>query len=167
MVMEMQFIMEATATIVATIAMAIAGGFKEMKHESVALFDLGHTKYWLIVGFNVVTWQLCFMGTAGMVFLTTSLTGGICMTALMAMNVLAGVLVYGDDFKGPKVVSTLLCLWAFCSYVYGMHLKINRDMIMKGAKNGVHGNDNVDVDDKKQQKKSLIELNEIVTEDQP
>lgn len=167
MVMEMQFIMEATATIVATIAMAIAGGFKEMKYESVSLFDLGHTKYWLIVGFNVVTWQLCFMGTAGMVFLTTSLTGGICMTALMAMNVLAGVVVYGDAFKGPKVVSTLLCIWAFCSYVYGMYVKMNRDMVMKGANDGVTGNDNVDDDDdKKQQKKSLIELNEIVTEDQ-
>nr|GEX95594.1 hypothetical protein [Tanacetum cinerariifolium] len=111
------------ATIVATIVMAIAGGFKEMKHESVALFDLGHTKY--------------------------------C------------VLVYGDDFKDPKVVSTLLCLWAFCSYVYGMYVKMNRDMVMKGANNEVHENDNIDDDDdKKQQNKSLIELNEIVTEDQ-
>nr|GEW49536.1 hypothetical protein [Tanacetum cinerariifolium] len=200
------------ATIVATIFMAIATSFKKMKHESVALFDQGYMKYWLIVWFNVITWQLCFMGTKGMVFLTTLLTGGICMMALMAMNVLAGVLVYGDDFKGPKlcfmgtkgmvflttlltggicmmalmamnvldgvlvygddfkgpkVVSTLLCLWAFCSFVYGIYGKMKRDMIMKGANNVVHGNDNVDDDDdKKQQKNSLIELNEIVTEDQ-
>nr|GEW47178.1 hypothetical protein [Tanacetum cinerariifolium] len=42
-----------------------------------------------------------------------------------------------------------------------------KDMVMKGANNGVNGNDNIDDgDDKKQQKKLLIELNEIVTEDQ-
>nr|GEU92393.1 retrovirus-related Pol polyprotein from transposon TNT 1-94 [Tanacetum cinerariifolium] len=73
---------------------------------------------------------------------------GICMTTLMAMNVLAGVLVYGDDFKDPKVVSTLLCLWAFCSYVYEI------DMVMKGANNGVDGNDNID-DDKETTKEVI------------
>nr|GLL29392.1 probable purine permease 4 [Ipomoea trifida] len=46
----------------------------------------------------------CFMGTAGMVFLTTSLTGGICMTALMAINVLAGVFAYRDLFGGSKEI---------------------------------------------------------------
>ncbi|KVH87992.1 probable purine permease 4 [Cynara cardunculus var. scolymus] len=127
MVMEMQFLMELTATALATAGMAVAGGFKEMRHESDEVFDLGPTRYWLTVGFNVVTWQLSFMGAAGMVFLTTSLTGGICMTALMAMNVLGGVVVYGDDFKGPKVVSTVLCLWGFCSYVYGMYVKMKDD----------------------------------------
>ncbi|KAJ0703336.1 putative purine permease, plant [Helianthus annuus] len=152
MVVEMQFVMEMTATVVATVAMGVCGGFKEMKEESVGvgLFDVGATKYWVAVGCNVVTWQLCFMGTAGMVYLTTSLTGGICMTALMGMNVVGGVVVYGDEFKGAKVVSTVMCLWGFCSYVYGMYVK------MKDEKDG--GGD--------AQKKSLLELSEIVTEEQ-
>ncbi|KAI3518829.1 hypothetical protein L1887_07660 [Cichorium endivia] len=162
MVMEMQFVMEATATIVATLAMALAGGFKGMRHESVAVFDLGPTKYWMTVGLNVVTWQLSFMGTAGMVFLTTSLTGGICMTALMAMNVVGGVVVYGDDFKGPKVVSTVLCLWGFCSYVYGMYVKMKRET--KEDNNGGDV-DTPPLSSKQEQKKSLLELSEIVTED--
>ncbi|KAK9937274.1 hypothetical protein M0R45_014075 [Rubus argutus] len=67
------------------------------------------------------------MGTAGMVFLTTSLTGGICMTALMGMNVLGGVLVYGDKFGGVKMVSTILCGWGFCSYVYGIYMKTKKN----------------------------------------
>ncbi|KAL8246496.1 hypothetical protein R6Q59_007712 [Mikania micrantha] len=159
MVIEMQFVMEAVATGVATVAMAMAGGFKEMKHESVAVFDLGATGYWVALGLSVVMWQVCFMGTAGMVFLTTSLTGGICMTALMAANVVGGVVVYGDEFKGPKVVATVMCLWGFCSYVYGMHVK------MKGGSNG--GDDDDDGGDAQQQhKKSLLELSEIVREDQ-
>jgi drug/metabolite transporter (DMT)-like permease len=124
MVMEMQLIMEIAATVLASVGMAWDGGFKEMKRESEEVFDKGSRVYWVMVMANVVTWQFCFMGTAGMVFLTSSLTGGICMTALLSMNVLGGVLVYRDEFGGLKAVSTVLCMWGFCSYVYGMYVKM-------------------------------------------
>lgn len=123
MVLEMQLVMEVAATALATAGMAADRGFSEMKRESSSVFDLGPGAYGLTVVANVVTWQLCFVGTAGMVFLTTSLTGGICMTALLAINVVGGVVVYGDMFGGAKVVATLLCVWGFCSYVYGMYAK--------------------------------------------
>ncbi|KAK2992436.1 hypothetical protein RJ640_022814 [Escallonia rubra] len=122
MVVEMQLVMEVAATALAFAGMAWDRGFAEMRNESSWVFDLGPRAYWLTVGFNVFTWQLCFLGTAGMIFCTTSLTSGICMTVLMAMNVLGGVLVYGDEFGGAKVVSTLLCWWGFCSYVYGIYV---------------------------------------------
>ncbi|XP_042512324.1 probable purine permease 4 [Macadamia integrifolia] len=124
MVMEMQFINSAVATALASVGMALDGGFREMRKESEKNFDLGTVAYGLTVGFNVVTWQVCFMGSAGLVYLTTALTGGICMTALLSMNVLGGVLAFGDAFGGAKVVSTLLCLWGFCSYVYGEYRKM-------------------------------------------
>ncbi|XP_007040977.2 PREDICTED: probable purine permease 4 [Theobroma cacao] len=122
MVMEMQLVMEISATALASVGMALDGGFAEMKRESGEVFDKGEGVYWATVLANLVTWQLCFMGTAGMVFLTCSLTGGICMTALLGMNVLGGVLVYGEDFGGVKAVSTVMCGWGFCSYVYGMYV---------------------------------------------
>ncbi|XP_062017068.1 probable purine permease 4 [Rosa rugosa] len=123
MMMEMQAVMEAAATVLSTALMVWNGAFGGMVREGRELFDKGERVYWVTVAFNVVTWQLCFMGTAGMVFLTTSLTGGICMTALMGMNVLGGVVVYGDKFGGVKAVSTVLCVWGFCSYVYGIYMK--------------------------------------------
>lgn len=49
------------------------------------------------------------------------------MTALLSMNVLGGVLVYRDSFGGLKAVSTVLCLWGFCSYVYGMYVKMLKE----------------------------------------
>ncbi|KAL2340959.1 hypothetical protein Fmac_008899 [Flemingia macrophylla] len=121
MVMEMQTVMEAAATALATIGMVWEGGFSKMKEESQTVFDEGSKVYWATVMGNVVTWQLCFMGTAGMVLLTCSLTGGICMTALLSMNVLGGVVVFRDNFGGFKAVSTILCIWGFCSYVYGIY----------------------------------------------
>ncbi|XP_077229013.1 putative purine permease 4 [Tasmannia lanceolata] len=139
MVMEMQVVMEITATIFSTVGMIADGAFKEMKKES-ERFDLGVGPYWLTVGFNVVTWQMCFMGTAGIVFLTTSLTGGICMTALLPMNVVGGVLAYGDHFGGDKAVSTVLCLWGFLSYLYGMYLKKKNVEKMKEKEMEMLGN---------------------------
>lgn len=127
MVMEMQLLMQVVATTLACIGMAFDGGFSEMMKESRELFDKGPTWYWVTVFSNVITWQLCFLGTAGMVFLTSSLTGGICMTALLAINVLGGVLVYKDEFGGVKMVSTALCCWGFCSYVYGLYVKMKEE----------------------------------------
>jgi drug/metabolite transporter (DMT)-like permease len=143
MVMEMQLVMEIAATALATAGMASDGGFSEMKRESQVKFDKGPEIYWVTVFANVFTWQLCFMGTAGMVFLTSSLTGGICMTALLAMNVLGGVLVYGDEFGGVKVVSTVLCGWGFCSYVYGMYLKMREEKEKENKNHGMEMAQNV------------------------
>ena len=135
MVIEMQLAMEMAATALAAVGMAAEHGFSEMKKESETVFDLGPKAYWLTLAFSMVTWQFAFMGTAGLVFLTTSLTGGICMTALMAANVLGGVLAYGDKFGGGKVVSTLLCIWGFCSYVYGMYVKMKEEEEEEEEKN--------------------------------
>ncbi|XP_028799273.1 probable purine permease 4 [Neltuma alba] len=126
MVMEMQLIMEIAATVLAVVGMASDGGFSEMKAESEGVFDKGRGVYWATVAANVVTWQLCFMGTAGMVFLTSSITGGVCMTALLAMNVVGGVAVFKDRFDGVKAISTALCMWGFCSYVYGLYINMKK-----------------------------------------
>lgn len=130
MVMEMQLFIQIVATVFSTVGMLAGHGFHDMKKEAMAFFDLGGARYWLTLGFTLVAWQLSFMGTAGIVYLTTSLTGGICMTALLPMNVIGGVVAYGDAFGGVKAVSTVLCLWGFLSYVYGQYRK-NRMEEMK------------------------------------
>ena len=78
----------------------------------------------------MVGWQFCFMGTAGMVFLTSSVNSVICMTALLSVNVLGGVLVFGDEFGGGKAVALVLCLWAFSSYLYGEYKKKKDEAVM-------------------------------------
>ncbi|GLU08579.1 hypothetical protein SLE2022_254850 [Rubroshorea leprosula] len=140
MVMEMQLVMEVSATALATMGTIWDGGFRERM-----VFDKGVKVYWVTVLGNVVTWQLCFMGTAGMVFLTCSITGGICMTALLAMNVLGGVLVYGDEFGGVKAVSTVLCAWGFCSYVYGMYVKMKKERNEKMESDGDMDNETMEM----------------------
>ncbi|CAN8303820.1 unnamed protein product [Cochlearia groenlandica] len=128
MVMEMQFVMELSATVFATTGMVFNGGFSEMVKEANMVFDKGPTVYWTVVVFvSVVMWQVSFASTSGTVYLTSGINGGICMTALLTVNVLGGVVVYGDVFGGEKIVSTVLCVWGFLSYVYGMYVKMKKE----------------------------------------
>ncbi|XP_057786930.1 probable purine permease 4 [Salvia miltiorrhiza] len=102
MVVEMQLLMGLSATAFATTGMAADGGFTDLEFESAAGFDRGAAAYWWTIWGAAVAWQMSFLGTAGMVFLTTSLTGGVCTTALLAVNVAGGVVVYSDEFGGVK-----------------------------------------------------------------
>lgn len=164
MVMEMQLIMEASATLLATVGMAFDGGFSEMRRESSLGFDLGQQYYLLTIIGNVVTWQLCFMGTAGMVFLTSGLTGAICMTALTGANVVGGVVVYGDKFDGGKAVSAVLCGWGFCSYVYGLYVKSRQegDKVQEVVNGVIKDDDYNNNNNKHHDHAQRLEMSEVV-----
>jgi len=123
MVVEAQVIMEAVATAVSGAGMAASSGGRGPWSGVEATWDLSPAAYYAVVGAAVLSWQLCFFGTAGTVYLTTSLHGGICMTALLALNVAGGVVVFGDEFGAEKGVAMVLCLWAFSSYIYGEYKK--------------------------------------------
>ncbi|XP_006644522.1 probable purine permease 4 [Oryza brachyantha] len=115
MAVEVQVIMQAAATALAVAGLAAAGGWK----EELARWDLSPAAYWVVLASLVATWQACFMGTAGMVYLTSSLHSGVCMTAVLTANVIGGVLVFRDPFGADKAVATVLCVWGFSSYLYG------------------------------------------------
>ncbi|RCV26746.1 hypothetical protein SEVIR_5G274200v4 [Setaria viridis] len=115
MAVEVQVIMQAAATALAVAGLAAAGGWR----EELARWDLSPAAYWVVLAALVVTWQACFMGTAGMVYLTSSLHSGVCMTAVLTANVIGGVVVFRDPFGSEKAVATVLCVWGFSSYLYG------------------------------------------------
>nr|CAD1838602.1 unnamed protein product [Ananas comosus var. bracteatus] len=118
MVVEVQVVMEAAATALAAAGLAAGGGWRE--HGG---WDLSPAAYWATIGAVVLSWQLCFMGTAGLIFLTSSLHSGICMTAVLSANVLGGVVAFGDKFSPEKGIATALCVWGFSSYIYGEYMK--------------------------------------------
>ncbi|KAM0946007.1 putative purine permease, plant [Dioscorea sansibarensis] len=145
MVMEMQVVMQGAATGLALVGMVAGGGVEEVRKEAGkggggGGFEFDGGVYWgVVVVVTGVCWQMCFMGTAGLVFLTSSLNCGICMTATLVVNVVGGVVVFGDGFGGVKGVSCVLCLWGFCSYLYGeyyskkkMEMEMEMDMEMVG-----------------------------------
>lgn len=114
MVIEVQVIMEAAATFLSLVGGTAWGGWKETGE-----WNLGGAVYWIILVVIVLTWQMCFMGTAGLVFLTSSLHSGVCMTAVVSANVVGGVVFFKDSFGPEKAVATVLCVWGLGSYLYG------------------------------------------------
>ncbi|KAF8654964.1 hypothetical protein HU200_061396 [Digitaria exilis] len=132
MVLEAQVIMEAVATAVSGAGMVVSSGGKGPWMGVEEGWDMSPAAYYAVVGAAVLSWQMCFFGTAGTVYLTTSLHGGICMTALLAVNVAGGVVVFGDEFGAEKGVAMVLCLWAFSSYVYGEYKKGGGSKMMEG-----------------------------------
>jgi len=122
MAVEVQVIMQAAATALAVAGLAAAGGWR----EEMARWDLSPAAYWAVVAALVVTWQACFMGTAGMVYLTSSLHSGVCMTAVLTANVVGGVVVFRDPFGSEKAVATVLCVWGFSSYLYGEYSTLQK-----------------------------------------
>uniref|UniRef100_A0A453FD59 Probable purine permease n=1 Tax=Aegilops tauschii subsp. strangulata TaxID=200361 RepID=A0A453FD59_AEGTS len=99
----------------AVVGLVVAGRWG----EELARWDKSPAAYWVLVAALVATWQACFMGTAGMVYLTSSLHSGVCMTAVLTANVIGGVVVFRDPFGAEKGIATVLCVWGFSSYLYG------------------------------------------------
>ncbi|KAF8726658.1 hypothetical protein HU200_019119 [Digitaria exilis] len=69
----------------------------------------------------------CFMGTAGVIYLTSSLHSGVCMAAVLTANVIGGVVVFGDSLRAEKAVATALCVWGLASYLYGEYGKKKKE----------------------------------------
>ncbi|KAK3161575.1 hypothetical protein QOZ80_1BG0078870 [Eleusine coracana subsp. coracana] len=132
MVVEVQVVMQAAATALAVAGMCAAGGWREER----ARWDLSAGAWWAVVAALVVTWQACFMGTAGMVYLTSSLHSGVCMAAVLTANVVGGVLVFRDPFGSEKAVATVLCVWGFSSYLYGEYTTTQRKAAQEEEEEG-------------------------------
>ncbi|KAG8077549.1 hypothetical protein GUJ93_ZPchr0007g5418 [Zizania palustris] len=141
MAVEVQVIMQAAATALAVAGLAAAGGWT----EELSRWDRSPAAYWALLAALVATWQACFMGTAGMVYLTSSLHSGVCMTAVLTANVIGGVIVFRDPFGAEKAVATVLCVWGFSSYLYGEYCTQQKQdvdgKVAAAASNGATGAD--------------------------
>ncbi|CAN6327330.1 unnamed protein product [Urochloa humidicola] len=111
---EVQAVMQGMASVVAAIGLAAVGG----PSDDVARWKGSAAMYWVVVAALVLTWQACFMGTAGVIYLTSSLHSGVCMAAVLFANVVGGVVVFGDAFGAEKAVATALCVRGLASYLY-------------------------------------------------
>eukprot|EP01018_Ginkgo_biloba_P023848 Gb_32685 [translate_table: standard] len=118
LVVEMQVIISATATTLSGVGMLINRDFQAIHREARA-FHVGDLNYYMTIVWTAISWQLFFVGTAGMIFLTTSLVSCILMTALLPISLIASVILFHDNFNGEKALAMLLCIWGFASYVYG------------------------------------------------
>jgi len=118
LVLEIQMVMSLFATLFCTVGMLINKDFQAISREG-RMFELGETKYYVVLVFSAIIWQAFFLGAVGVVFCASSLLSGIVIAVLLPLTEILAVIFYQESFKAEKGVSLVLSLWGFVSYFYG------------------------------------------------
>ena len=82
-------------------------------------FELGETKYYVVLVCSGLIWQCFFLGAIGVIFCSSSLLSGIIITVLLPVTEVLAVIFYQEKFQAEKGVALVLSLWGFVSYFYG------------------------------------------------
>ncbi|PIN19285.1 hypothetical protein CDL12_08034 [Handroanthus impetiginosus] len=128
LVMEIQLVMCFFATVFCTVGMIINNDFQAISREAKE-YELGETKYYLVVAWSAIIWQCFFLGAIGVIFYSSSLLSGIIITVLLPVTEILAVISYHEKFQAEKGISLFLSLWGFISYFSGeiKHSKKNKD----------------------------------------
>ncbi|KAG8379947.1 hypothetical protein BUALT_Bualt07G0142600 [Buddleja alternifolia] len=118
LVLQVQLVMCFSATAFCTVAMLINKDFQAIRREARA-YELGETKYYLVLCFSPFIWQCFFLGVIGVVFYSSSLLSGVILTCTLPLTEILAVIFYHEKFKAEKGVSLFLSLWGFISYFVG------------------------------------------------
>ncbi|KAL5992603.1 hypothetical protein ACLOJK_013522 [Asimina triloba] len=118
LVMQVQFLVGVFATIFCTIAMVINKDFQAISREAQA-YELGPTKYYLVLVGAAIVMQLLVIGNMGVIFCSTSLFSGIYISLLVPVQEVFAVIFFHEKFTAEKGLALALCLWGFASYFYG------------------------------------------------
>ncbi|KAL8043173.1 hypothetical protein ABFX02_09G101200 [Erythranthe guttata] len=112
LVLEMQLVICVFATSFCTVGMlAIA--------REARAYELGETKYYVVVLWSAIVWQCFFLGAIGVIFYSSSLLSGIVITVLLPATEILAIIFYHEKFQAEKGLSLFLSLWGFISYFYG------------------------------------------------
>ncbi|XP_017255156.1 purine permease 1 isoform X1 [Daucus carota subsp. sativus] len=124
LVMEIQMVMCLFATLFCIVGMLINNDFKAIPREA-RNFELGETKYYVVLVCSGLIWQFFYLGAVGVIFCSSSLLSGIIIAVLLPVTEVLAVIIYREKFQAEKGVALILSLWGFVSYFYG-EIKHNR-----------------------------------------
>ncbi|XP_012840827.1 PREDICTED: purine permease 3-like [Erythranthe guttata] len=114
----MQLVMCVFATSFCTVGMLVNNDFQAIAREA-RTYELGETKYYIVVVWSAIVWQCFFLGAIGVIFYSSSLLSGIVITVLLPATEILAIIFYHEKFQAEKGLSLFLSLWGFISYFYG------------------------------------------------
>lgn len=117
-VLEVQTAISVMATIFSMVGMWVDKDFPAIREEALN-FGLGSGVYTATLVGSAVGWQLFFLGSAGIIFLSSSLMSCVFMTTIFPVLPILAVIFFHDKFSALKGVAMLLSTWGFISYIYG------------------------------------------------
>ncbi|RZC94338.1 hypothetical protein C5167_044851 [Papaver somniferum] len=141
LVIELQIVISVFATLLCTVGMLVNNDFKipmpggaRLTPSQIAMpgltlelpviqregkeYELGETNYYVVLVASSITWQLCYLGTIGVIFCSTSLLAGVIGAVVLPVIEILAVIFYHESFKAEKGIALFLSLWGFISYFY-------------------------------------------------
>lgn len=120
-VLEMQFFISIVATVVCIIGLFVSGEFRDMKLEAES-FTTGKVAYYMTLIWSAIGWQFSSLGGVGLIFLVSSLFSNVISTLALPIVPILSVGFFHDKMDALKIISMLLSIWGFVSYIFGGYL---------------------------------------------
>ncbi|KAH0683762.1 hypothetical protein KY289_021514 [Solanum tuberosum] len=118
MILEIQMILNIFGSAFCTVGMIVNKDFQAISREA-NQFELGKSKYYLVLVWSAIIWQFSTLGIVGVVQYGSSLLCGILIALLLPLTELLGLILYHETFQVTKGLAIFLSLWGFVSYFYG------------------------------------------------
>jgi hypothetical protein len=127
-ILEGQAVLSAFGTVFSVGGMAAAREIPTplLREASAAGFRHGPAAYTATLAAVAVSWQLSFLGAAGLVFSGSALLSSVVSSALFPAVTLVALATFHDEFSVLKVASIVLSIWGIVSYAYGGYAEAKR-----------------------------------------
>nr|XP_043616976.1 probable purine permease 10 [Erigeron canadensis] len=109
------------ASVVILMGLFASGEWNDIQGEMEG-YKLGQVSYIMNLVWTAITWQVFSIGCVGLIFEVSSLFSNVISTLGIPIVPVLAVVFFHDKMNGVKVISMLLAIWGFISYVYQHYL---------------------------------------------
>ncbi|XP_047052061.1 probable purine permease 5 [Lolium rigidum] len=118
-VLEQQVAVSLCAFAFTSAGLAVFGeGFGAMGQEA-AGFAGGEGAYAIVLGWSAATFQVGVLGATGVVYLGSTVLAGVLNAVRVPVTSVAAVIWFHDPMSGFKILSLVITVWGFGSYMVG------------------------------------------------
>ncbi|XP_014495182.1 probable purine permease 5 [Vigna radiata var. radiata] len=121
-VLEQQVMVSLFAFLFTTVGVIVSGDFQGMAHEATT-FKGGRAAYVLIIVWGAITFQLGVLGGTAVIFLGSTVLAGVLNAVRTPITSIAAVILLNDPMSGFKILSLVITIWGFGSYIYGSSMR--------------------------------------------
>lgn len=120
-VLNMQIYTALVATFASLVGLFASGEWETLKGE-MDRFRSGQFSYLMTLVWTAVSWQVASVGVVGLIFEVSSLFSNVISTLALPVVPLFAVMIFHDKMDGVKIISMLIAIWGFVSYLYQHYL---------------------------------------------
>lgn len=117
-VLEQQLMVSLFAFLFTSIGVLVNKDFQAMKSEA-SSFKHGEVAYYMVLLWGAITFQLGVLGGTAILFLASTVLAGVLNAVRVPLTSIVAVILFHDTMSGFKILSLILTVWGFGSYIVG------------------------------------------------